>query len=412
MSAGGIVTIHPGCAAGRVMAPPSKSIAHRLLIGAALAEGESVIRHLAASEDMLATADCLRALGASVEGPESGVCAVRGISGRPRGDVAAVRHLYCRESGSTLRFLLPLCLLDGVKSVLHGKGRLLARPLGIYEELCRERGIAFEQNAECVTVCGRLTAGDYIMRGDVSSQFITGLLLALPQLEGDSRIKLTTHLESRSYLDLTADALRTFGIRIKWVSEREIFIPGGQRYRAVDAAVEGDHSSAAFLGALNAVGGDVIIDGLREDSLQGDRVWKKHLDALAAGSPTISLADCPDLGPVLMAVAAAGQGAVFTDAARLRIKESDRGAAMARELWAFGVPLNITQDGAVIEVPGGMLRAPDRVLDGHNDHRIVMALSVLCTMTGGTVTDAYAVAKSYPDFFEVLSALGIRCQWN
>ncbi len=410
MSAGGTVRILPGRAAGCVTAPPSKSMAHRWLIGSALAGGQSVIRHLAAPEDMLATADCLRALGASVEGLERGTCTVRGLGGVPQGAREAERRLDCRESGSTLRFLLPLCLLDGVRSVLHGRGRLLARPLGIYEELCRERGIAFEQNAACVTVQGRLTAGDYIMRGDVSSQFITGLLFALPLLDGDSRIRLTTRLESRSYLDLTADALSTFGVRVEFVGEREIFIPGGQRYRPVDATVEGDHSNAAFFGALNVPGGDVVIDGLREDSLQGDRVWKRHMAALAAGSPTISLADCPDLGPVLMAVAAAGQGAVFTDAARLRLKESDRGAAMAQELAAFGVPLDISADGNIIRVPGGMLRAPDRVLCGHNDHRIVMSLAVLCTLTGGIITDANAVAKSMPDFFEVLSALGIRIE--
>lgn len=412
MSAGGMVTIAPGRAEGRAVAPPSKSMAHRWLIGSALAGGESIIRRLATSEDMLATSDCLRALGARVEGLENGSCTVRGLDGKPQGMPGRERHLYCRESGSTLRFLLPLCLLDGVRSVLHGTGRLLARPMGIYGELCRERGIFFEQNAETVTVCGRLTAGDYSMRGDVSSQFITGLLFALPLLEGDSRIRLTTHLESRSYLDLTVDALRTFGIRVEFVGEREIFIPGGQRYRPVDATVEGDHSNAAFLGALNAVGGNVAIEGLREDSLQGDRVWRTHMAALAAGTPTVSLADCPDLGPVLMAVAAAGQGAVFTDAARLKIKESDRGAAMAAELAAFGVKSEISEDGSVIRVPGGMLRAPNRVLYGHNDHRIVMSLAVLCTLTGGSITDARAVAKSMPDFFEVLSSLGIRCEWK
>ena len=403
MSAGGIATVRPGRATGRVTAPPSKSMAHRWLIGSALAGGESIIRHLATSEDMLATSDCLRALGARVEGLESGTCTVTGLDGKTRG--GAERHLYCRESGSTLRFLLPLCLLDGVKSVLHGSGRLLARPLGIYEDLCRERGIYFEQNAECVTVCGRLTAGDYTMRGDVSSQFITGLLFTLPLLDGDSRIKLTTHLESRSYLDLTLDALRTFGIRAEFVGEREIHVPGGQHYHAVDATVEGDHSNAAFLGALRTLGGDVTIEGLREDSLQGDRVWKRHMEALAAGCPTISLADCPDLGPILMAVAAAGQGATFVDTARLKIKESDRGAAMASELAAFGVPLTVEDDR--ILVPGGRLRAPDRVLDGHNDHRIVMSLAVLGTLVGATITDARAVAKSMPDFFEVLTSLGI-----
>jgi len=406
MSAGGMVTIHPGHAKGHVTAPPSKSMAHRLLIGGALADGTSIIRHLAPSQDMLATSDCLRALGAYMEGLESGTCTVQGVGGKPASDLAEERHLYCRESGSTLRFMLPLCLLDGVKSVLHGAPRLMARPLGVYEDICRERGILFEQNGECVTVCGRLTAGEYAMPGDVSSQFITGLLYTLPLLDGDSRIRLTTHLESRSYLDLTADALRMFGVTVEFVGEREIFIPGNQKYIATDATVEGDHSNAAFFGALQTLGGEITMDGLREDSLQGDRVWRPHLAALAAGCPTISLADCPDLGPILIAVAAAKNGAVFTDTARLRIKESDRGEAMASELSAFGV--NITVEDNRIVVPSGGLHAPDRVLCGWNDHRIVMSLAVLCTLVGGSVTDVRAVAKSMPDFFDVLTMLGIE----
>ena len=308
MSAGGTVTVCPSRAVGRVTAPPSKSMAHRLLIGAALAEGESTVHHIAPSEDILATCDCLRALGAQIAWTAPDACTVRGISAAA--GTSLTRTLHCRESGSTLRFLLPLCL-DGTPAVLRGQGRLLARPMEIYRELCRGRGIAFEQTDACITVCGRLQAGTFSLRGDVSSQFITGLLFALPRLDGDSRICLTTHPESRSYLDLTMDALHTFGIRAEWVSERELFVPGDQHYRAADVTVEGDHSNAAFLGALSALGGDVTVEGLREDSLQGDRVWRAHLAALAAGCPTISLADCPDLGPVLMAVAAAGQGAVF-----------------------------------------------------------------------------------------------------
>ena len=407
MSAGGIVTIRPGRAVGRVTAPPSKSMAHRLLIGAALADGESMVRGLSPSEDILATCDCLRTLGADITRFSHDTYTVRGMGNVP--SAMLPRTLYCCESGSTLRFLLPLCL-DGVPTALCGQGRLLARPMEIYRELCHQRGIGFEQSGESIAVCGRLTSGIFSLRGDVSSQFITGLLFALPRLEGDSRICLTTHLESRSYLDLTLDALCTFGVRAEWIGERELYIPGGQRYRTADVTVEGDHSNAAFLGALNALGGQVTVDGLREDSRQGDRVWRTHLASLEAGCPTISLADCPDLGPVLMAVAAAGQGAVFTDAARLRIKESDRGAAMARELAAFGVAVEISSDGGVITVRGGTLRAPNRLLCGHNDHRIVMSLALLCTLTGGSITDARAVAKSMPDFFEVLSGLGIDCE--
>lgn len=405
MSAGGRVIIRPGRAIGRVTAPPSKSMAHRHLIAAALAAGESRVRQIAPSEDILATCDCLRALGAQISEIASDTCTIRGPIG---GYCEGVRHLHCRESGSTLRFLIPLCL-DGIPTVLHGSGRLLARPMGIYEELCRERGISFAQSDESITVCGQLTAGEFSLRGDVSSQFITGLLFALPRLDGDSRICLTTPMESRSYLDLTLDALRIAGIRAEWVGERELYIPGGQQYRAADVTVEGDHSNAAFLGALNALGGQVTVDGLREDSLQGDRVWQTHLASLAAGHPTISLADCPDLGPVLMAVAAAGQGATFTDAGRLRLKESDRGVAMARELDAFGIAVELSPSGDTITVHGGVLRAPERELCGHNDHRIVMSLALLCTLTGGSITDARAVAKSMPDFFEVLGQLGISC---
>ena len=412
MSAGGTVTILPGRAVGKVIAPPSKSMAHRLLISAALAEGESTVRHLAPSEDILATRDCLTALGASLDNTAADVCTVRGTSaGAGIGSTHTAdlpRRLYCRESGSTLRFLLPLCL-DGIPTELYGQGRLLARPLGIYRELCEERGIHFAQGESKIIVCGKLQAGDFSLRGDVSSQFITGLLFALPRLDGDSRILLTTPIESRSYLDLTLDALRTFGICAEWRNERELYSPGNQHYRASVVTVEGDHSNAAFLGALGALGGQVSVEGLREDSLQGDRVWQPHLQALMAGSPTISLADCPDLGPVLMAVAAAKQGATFTDAGRLRLKESDRGTAMAQELDAFGIRVEIAPDGNTIRVHASPLRAPDRILCGHNDHRIVMSLALLCTLTGGTISDAAAVAKSYPDFFEVLGALGIHC---
>ncbi len=400
------VTILPGRASGRMMAPPSKSMAHRYLIGAALAGGTSSVRNLAASQDILATADCLRALGATVEGLERGTATVRGFGGKPT--TAGERHLYCRESGSTLRFLIPLCLVDGERTVLHGSGRLLQRPLELYRELCEARGIEFAQTADTVTVCGRLRPGEYAMRGDVSSQFITGLLFALPLLDGDSHIRLTTPIESRSYLELTIAALSAFGVHVEWRGERELYIPGGQSYCATDITVEGDHSNAAFFGALNAVGGNVTLRGLVEDSLQGDRVWKRHIDALCEGCPTISLADCPDLGPVLMAVAAAKGGATFTDAARLRIKESDRAAAMAAELSAFGVPLTISADGGTVTVPGGKLRAPARPLDGHNDHRIVMSLAVLCTLTGGTVCGAQAVSKSMPDFFDALCELGVK----
>ena len=398
------VTIHSGKAVGTVAAPPSKSMAHRLLICAGLAEGTSRISGLDYNEDILATIDCLRALGAS--------CTVTGdtvtVVGADVCQAAPVEVLRCRESGSTLRFFIPLALLSGRCVLFTGTEKLLSRPLGVYEQLCKEKDFVFTHNGDHLQVQGKLTGDIFQIPGDVSSQFITGLLFALPLTKKDSYIEITTPLESKSYIDLTLQALASFGVQALWQDDRRIFIPGGQRYLAKDMAVEGDYSGAAFYGAMNALGSDVTVQGLLEDSLQGDRVYVRHMKSLCAGCPEIDLSDCPDLGPVLFAVAAAKNGAVFTGTRRLKIKESDRGAAMAEELAAFGTKVLVEENS--VTVTPVEFHAPDRVLRGHNDHRIVMALAVLLMRTGGEIEGAQAVRKSFPDFFEKLKQLGIEVQ--
>jgi 3-phosphoshikimate 1-carboxyvinyltransferase len=191
-----------------------------------------------------------------------------------------------------------------------------------------------------------------------------------------------------------------------WKDEHTLFIKGGQTYQAVDTSVEGDYSNAAFLSALSVLGGDVEVNGLRENSIQGDRVYTRFFDMLCKGTPTVHIGDCPDLGPILFAIAAAKYGGVFTGTSRLRIKESDRGAAMAEELKKFGTAVTV-HDDTVVVYPAEF-HAPSEILSGHGDHRIVMSLAVLCTLTGGTIEGAEAVAKSYPDFFEDIASLGIR----
>lgn len=395
------VTIRPSVAKGRVDAPPSKSMAHRYLIAAALSEGESRIEHLAYSEDILATLDCLEALGIKVErGADFAV--IRG------GELSPKKPLPCRESGSTLRFFLPLCLLGGIPAVLKGSERLLERPLSVYESLCAEKGFSFSRSKGGISVCGALSAGEYTLPGDISSQFITGMIFALLKAGGKSKISLSGKVESSSYIDLTLAALSDFGFSLKRPDERVILIDGEIRGIGRTIAVEGDYSNAAFFDALAALGHKVQVDGLREDSIQGDRIYKKYFKALRKGESPLSLADCPDLGPILMAVAAAGEGGVFTDTARLKIKESDRGAAMAEELAKFGVPVQL-EDNQII-VSGGHLSAPKVPLCGHNDHRIVMSLAVLCAIKGGIIEGAQAVAKSMPDFFEKLASLGVEVQ--
>lgn len=401
------VTVPKGRACGSVSAPPSKSMGHRLLISAALAEGESVIRGIATeSEDMKATIACLRALGA--------VCTVTGDTVYVRGVDVRRAHpteaLFCNESGSTLRFLIPIALLSGSNVMFSGAERLFSRPMTVYEALASERGLFFSKDEKSAVVRGPLSSGEYRVAGNISSQFISGLLFALPLLSGDSVIRITPPLESRSYIHLTLSALADFGVRAEWRDDFTLFVPGGQKYTPTDATVEGDYSGAAFLAALSALGGDVSISGLRPDSGQGDRAYDRFFPMLNRGTPTIHIGDCPDLGPILFAVAAAKNGAVFTGTRRLRIKESDRIAAMAEELAKFGVTVTADEDSVVI-YPSDF-HAPTETLYGHNDHRIVMSLAVLSTLTGGMIEGAEAIAKSFPDFFEKLSALGIFATKN
>ncbi len=395
-----IATIKKSTAFGSVKAPPSKSMAHRYLICAALSLG-GVIKGVSFSEDIKATLNCIEALGGAVKingdtVSVGGIDPIKGIKSA---------QLLCNESGSTLRFFLPLCLLFNQKITLSGTERLLSRSLEVYEGLCRAQGLEFIKTKTSVTVNGRLSAGKYLVRGDISSQFISGLMFALPLLENDSTIEIEGKLESGSYLALTVKALADFGVRISRIDERTFFIKGGQSYKPHELSVEGDYSNAAFFEALNLMGGNVSVSGLSEDTCQGDAVYKKLFPELIHGCPTIDISDCPDLGPVLMTVAAVNNGARFIGTARLKIKESDRGAAMAEELAKFGCKVVLKENE--ITVPKCKIKAPALPLSGHNDHRIVMSLALLCTLTGGSIYGAEAVSKSFPDFFERFESLGI-----
>ena len=396
------VTILPGKAVGTVPAPPSKSMAHRLLICAGLAKGVSRISGLEYNEDILATMDCLRALGAACT-VEADTVTVTGC------DIACAdpkETLHCRESGSTLRFFIPLALLCGKTVSLTGTEKLLSRPLDIYRQLSLEKQFVFDHTPQGLQVRGALTGGDFSIPGNVSSQFITGLLFALPLMRQDSRIYITTPLESRSYIDLTLQALEAFGVQAQWLDRQTLSIPGNQHYCPRDMQVEGDYSGAAFYGALNTLGSEITVTGLLPNSLQGDKVYAQHFESLSRSCAQIDLSDCPDLGPVLFAVAAAMHGGEFTGTRRLKIKESDRAAAMAQELSAFGTTVTVEENS--VTVTPTQFHPPKRVLQGHNDHRIVMSLAVLLTLTGGQIEGAQAVRKSFPDFFDKLKLLGVE----
>ena len=396
--------IHRSEPKGTVYAPPSKSMAHRLLICAAMAEGISTIRGINLCLDVLATIDSLTALGVNIDVSDS-VVTVKGIDMRSASPRSA---LNCSESGSTLRFLIPPALLSGKNAIFFGAPSLMRRPMNIYNEICDKHGMLCHCDGNTVAVRGPLKSGEYEIAGNVSSQFISGLLFALPILDSDSKIKIIPPVESRSYIDLTIEALSYFGVRVRWIDDTTLFIKGKQKYLPTTLNVEGDYSATAFIDALSVFGYDVRTESLNPNSIQGDKVYKTFYEMLKRGVPTIHIADCPDLGPILFAVAAAKHGGVFTGTKRLKIKESDRASAMATELSKFGVSVKVLED-KVIVYPASF-HAPSEPLLGHNDHRIVMALSILLTLTGGTIKGAEAVKKSYPDFFDDLSSLGVKIE--
>ena len=407
---------------GVLAAPPSKSMAHRAVLCAALADGESRLTGLAHSQDIDATLAAAAALGAQVEAGE-GWARIAGAAPLQ----APAAPVDCCESGSTLRFLIPLAALTGRPVAFTGRGRLMQRPQSVYQELFASQGLRFEQEGDTLTVAGPLRPGCFSLAGDVSSQFISGLLFALPLLDGDSRLCLKPPVESRSYIEMTRAAQSRFGVASAWLDEYTLAVPGGQAYRPRDMAIEGDWSQAAFPAALGALAGDVTVTGLEPGTLQGDAVILDILrrcggraEAVPGGvrfqksalhGTKIDLADCPDLGPILMALGLLCEGeTVITNAGRLRLKESDRIAAMEQELRKLGG--RIESDGGTVTVRRSALHAPAGPLWGHNDHRVVMSLTVLAAAAGLPVQidGAEAVAKSWPGFFAAVRQLGVEVQ--
>ena len=392
----------PGKLCGNISAPPSKSMAHRYLLGAALTGEKCVLSGVDYSEDILATMNCLEALGAKItsDGDEVTVNADKLAASD------GVR-LNCRESGSTLRFLIPLALCFGTSVTFCGSKRLFERPQSVYAELCKELGFTFEVGEDTLTVCGRLESGEYKVRGDVSSQFISGLIFALVYLGGESTVEIIPPFESKPYVDLTLEALRVFGADVHFADEYKIAIKSS-KLCAYSAGIEGDYSNAAFLDAFNCIGSEVNVCGLRADSLQGDRVYREYFELINNGTPTLDVSNCPDLAPILIALSALKNGAVLVGTDRLAAKESDRGRAMHEELVKLGGGLEFGEN--LITVPKQNLAYGGKVLDGHNDHRIVMALSVILSHIGGEIDGIEAVKKSYPRFFEDIKMLGAEVE--
>ena len=401
------IRITPGPLAGTVTPPPSKSIAHRAILAAALTNGTSTIQNVALSQDIEATLRCITALGGAWE-REGDTLYVSGVWHR-EWDTAALPHLDCGESGSTLRFLIPLALTLNNGGVFTGRGRLMERPQQPYFDIFDEKGISYEQKDGALTVRGELTPGEYHLPGNVSSQFVTGLLYALPLMEWESQIVLTSPLESRGYVDMTLDVLKDFGITVENQSYERFIVPGDQWCTARDYTIEADWSQAAFWMAAGSLGIPVEVTGLNDRSIQGDRVIDEHFASFAWGTGRrveIDVSDCPDLLPPLAVMAAFHDGTTrLTNAARLRLKESDRLATVTKMLTALGGQVEEGPDW--LAIPGTRFLKGGTV-DGANDHRIVMAAAIAATRCQGPVTirGAEAVKKSYPNFWRDYENLG------
>lgn len=428
--------IKPTKLKGIVNVPPSKSMAHRAIISACLAEGKSVIKNIDLSDDIIATIEGMRSFGSSIHILEDGARKRLEIEGITLNQTSENRLIDANESGSTLRFFIPIATLFEGKTRFIGRGKLGSRPLDTFEKIFNEQGLLYKPSGTSeldLTVEGPLKAGRYEMAGNVSSQFITGLLFILPLLTGDSEIVITTELESIGYLELTLEVLKDFGIQVDYDENNQVFtIPGNQHYQAQEYTVEGDYSQAAFFLSAGALGNDVKVTGLKQDSNQGDKGIMDILNQLNAdlevegdavtvtapiglkGETVIDGAQVPDIIPVSALVASLSPGETkIINLKRLRIKESDRLEATKEELSKLGADIQVVGDelhiNGVSQLQGGSVGW------SHKDHRMAMMLAIASTVSDQEIVirDADYVSKSYPTFWEEFESLGGQIsEWN
>ena len=410
--------IRPSKCKGMIKIPPSKSMAHRAIICASLANGKSYLSNIDYSVDIQTTKKCMQKLGAKIECFKDSLI-IEGIA-----DFAHLQdhHIECNESGSTLRFLIPIFSLTNEKITFTGKNRLLKRPQKIYEDLFTKIGAYFDQNDERIEIQGAFVSGDYTLQGNVSSQFISGLLFTLPLLKGNSRIHILPPFESKSYIDLTIQMMKKFGIIIEWENDLTLFIQGSQKYQPKNVIIEGDFSQFAFFGVLGAINAELDIAGMDPASLQGDKQILDilhdfngcieenngiyHIQPASLIANDIDLKNCPDLGPILCILAMFSKGIThIKNASRLRLKESDRIEAMVNECAKMGCTIEAYHDEMIIH---GGYHKPVLPLSGWKDHRIVMACAIALSVLGGEIEGCEVVSKSYPSFFEDLRSIGIE----
>ncbi|WIV11302.1 3-phosphoshikimate 1-carboxyvinyltransferase [Proteiniborus sp. MB09-C3] len=427
------IKITPSPLKGSINIPPSKSLSHRAIICAALAKGTSHIENIIFSEDILATLEGMKAFGMKVVDIDTNKETNRNrITIEGKGYIEKLKEIIdCSESGSTLRFLIPIACLLGEKIIFTGKGKLVERPLTSYYKIFDDQGIKYsnDNGRLPLSIEGTLKPKRFELEGNISSQFITGLMFVLPLLSGNSTIEITTRLESKGYIDLTLDMLHRFSINIQNDNYSRFYVPGNQNYAPSDYKVEGDFSQAAFWMAAGTLNGDIAINNLNQNSLQGDKeilniaaamganiiYTDEHIRAIDSQIKgiVIDASQCPDLVPILAVLGALSKGKTkIVNAQRVRIKESDRLKAIASELNKIGADIVETEDGLNIN---GVDTLNGGVVDSWNDHRIAMALAVASTKCREPliIKNSNAVNKSYPEFWQDFVRLGgVIDEWN
>ena len=389
-------------AKGEVVVPPSKSYAHRYLIASFLSGKKSIIRNISLSEDIKATLSCLKELGASYIYENASIV----LEINKEEIINKYKLTFnCFESGSTLRFMIPIALLTGKDLIFYGSEKLLSRGLTPYFKIFDKLNIQYELNEKYLKIKGKLTAFDFEIEDNISSQFVSGLLFALPLLNGDSSIKIPSNMQSINYIEMTLNVLKNAGINIDFI-DNVFHIKGNQKYLTNGFVNEGDYSNASFLDAFNYLNGDVKLLGLNSPSLQGDKVYKNYFDKLSLGYEKIDIGDSIDLGPILFVFASLFYGGHFINTKRLRIKESDRIEDLRIELEKINVKFEVLENEVIID--NSKVDFKQVEFSSHNDHRIAMALSVLLSKCSGKLFGIECVNKSYPTFFEDLIKLGIE----
>jgi 3-phosphoshikimate 1-carboxyvinyltransferase len=415
------VKIYPGFAKGSVRIPPSKSILHRAIICACLADGKSTIKNVSFSDDIKATINAFKQLGIKIEKMDNAL----NVYGNGNLSFFGDEEIDCKESGSTMRFLIPLLCNDKGIS-FTGKHSLLKRPLSVYEDIFINKNIKFDKNENNIYIKGEIDPGLYKLPGNVSSQFISGLLFALPLKTLDSKIEITGKLESKKYVDLTIDVLKSFNINI--IEDNNVyFISGNQTYKSCNYSVEADYSQLAFFAVAGIINGDIKISNVNKNTLQpdsviidlirsmGGKVLKERDSLRFVKSETfgikIDISQCPDIGPILSILGGVSKGeTLIYNANRLRIKETDRLLATNEILSVLGIKTNILGDSYIIQ---GSEIFRKGTIDSYNDHRMAMSTAIAALRAEGPliIERAEAINKSYPDFFDDLQSLGIRIEY-